>query len=290
MSSFRVRIGPVIFNLRSPYRGLIAETRSLYRDYPQGFAGEVYDFAVEARPTSALRRFIKPSLTFGGDFTLDEIVPVERRLGLLGFEMAINLQMALGYLRHAVIHAASAARDEEAVLITGESGSGKSTLSALLSYSAGWRHLGDELALLSVGGPLELHPYPRPIGLKNESIAEMEGRAPADRFGPLLTETVKGDVRHLLPPKPALDAMQTPAQPRLIISPHFQPNAEPGFRRMTESECYVRLSTASTNQLRLGESGFDSLVRLVRTVPGYDIVYGSSDQALKLVEKLWQLP
>lgn len=287
MSSFRVRIGPAIFDIRSPFRRLVRQVRSFYRDYPQDFSNEIYDFAVEGRPTSMVRRFLRPSLSFNGDYTLDEIVPVEHRLGLLGFEMAINLQMALGYLRHSVIHAASAARGEEAVLITGESGSGKSTLSALLSYSSGWRHLGDELALLSLAEPLQLHPYPRPIGLKNESIAEMEARAPSCRFGPLLTDTLKGDVRHLLPPKAAIEAQLVPARPRLVISPRFQKGVEPAARRMTESECYVRLSTASTNQPRLGEAGFNSLVQLVRTVPGYDIVYGSSEQGVALVEDLW---
>ena len=284
---FRVRIGPVIFDLRSPFRRAIADSRALYRDYPTDLADEIYDFAVHAAPAGRLRRWIRPSMTFEGDFQLDEIVPVEGRLGLLGLEMAMNMQMALGYRRHVVMHAASAAKGDDAVLIVGDSGAGKSTLSALLSYQAGWRHMGDEFALIHMGGPPLLSPYPRPVGLKNESIPIMERIAPSDRFGPLLTNTVKGTVRHLLPPRSAIEAMSEPARPRLIVSPRFTLGAAPGLRRMAQSEAFLRLSVASTNQLGLGEAGFAALVALIRAAPAYDLVYGSSEDGLALLDSLW---
>ncbi|MEM8825439.1 MAG: HprK-related kinase A [Pseudomonadota bacterium] len=284
----RLRIGPAIFDLRSPFRRSVGHLAKLYRDYPQGMDGEVYDFAVRARPVSPLRRWVRPTIVFDADFMVEDIVPVEARLGLLGFEMAINMQMALGYRREIVFHAASAAKDDRAILIVGDSGAGKSTLSALLSYQAGWRHMGDELALLTFGPEAVLRPYPRPIGLKNESIAVMRALAPADRFGPLLTETVKGTVQHLLPPQSAISTMDEPARPALIVSPRFRAGAAPEQRRMTQSEAYLRLSVASTNQLTLGEAGFETLVDLVRNVPAYDIVYGSSEDALSLVDDLWR--
>ncbi len=287
----RVRIGPAIFDLRSRFRSAIRESRQLYRDYPQGLEDEIYDFAIEAVPISPLRRWIRPAMTFRADYQLEDIVPVEARLGMLGLEMAVNMQMALGYKREIVLHAASAARrtakGERAILIVGDSGAGKSTLSALLSYSAGWRHFGDELALITMGEKVLLRPYPRPIGLKNQSIGEMEARVPADRFGPRLENTVKGTMRHLLPPKAAIDAMDIPAPPSLIVSPRFTAGAKPETRRMTQSEAYLRLSVASTNQLRLGEPGFETFVRLIREVPAYDITYGSSEDALALVDELW---
>ncbi|MGB3722875.1 MAG: HprK-related kinase A [Pacificimonas sp.] len=287
----RVRIGPAIFDLRSPFAKAIADSRQLYRDYPQGLDDQIYDFAIKAVPISWSRRWIRPAMTFEADYQLEEIVPVEARLGMLGMEMAVNMQMALGYRREIVLHAASAARDtpagERAVLIVGDSGAGKSTLSALLSYTAGWRHFGDELALITMGADTLLRPYPRPIGLKNESIAEMESCVAEDRFGPRLENTVKGTMRHLLPPLPAIAAMDRPAPPALIVSPHFTPGAKAEARQMPQSEAYLRLSVASTNQLRLGEAGFDTLVRLIRDVPAYDITYGNSEDALALVNELW---
>ncbi|EMD84228.1 HPr kinase [Pacificimonas flava] len=283
----RVQIGPAVFDLRSPFADPIQAARTLYRDYPLGLDDEIYDFAVAAIPASPLRRFLRPSLVFEADHMVDDIVPLDASLALLGFEMAINLQMALGYRRDIVLHAASAERDGQGILITGESGAGKSTLSALLSYSAGWRHMGDELALLSLEDAPHLKPYPRPIGLKNRSIEEMAARAPATRFGPRLENTVKGTVQHLLPPVGAIAAMQRFAPPALIVAPHYREGAEPAYYPMSESACYLRLSTASTNQLKLGERGFAALVSVVRSVPAYDIVYGKSEDALALVDRLW---
>jgi|TARA_R100000501_G_scaffold17783_2_gene33838 HprK-related kinase A len=283
----RLRIGPAIFDIRSPFGGAIASLRHLYRDYPQGMPDEIYDFTVAALPTTPWRRWFRPSIRLQADFTVEEAVPVALRHALLAFEMGVNMQMALGYRRDIILHAASAARDDRAVVIVGDSGSGKSTLSALLSWSAGWRHCGDELALIGLAGDYSLTPYPRPIGLKNQSIPVMRERVSADRFGPRLEGTMKGTVQHLLPPVDAIQAMDRPARPALIVSPHFTAGASPEIRRMTQSEAYLRLSVASTNQLTLGEPGFDALIRLIRSVPAYDITYGTSEEGLQLVEKLW---
>jgi HprK-related kinase A len=234
-----------------------------------------------------LRRWIRPKFRLACDFEPFETLPMPRRLGLLGFEMGMNLQMAAGWRRHIVLHAAAAARDDRAVMLIGDSGAGKSTLSALLSWSAGWRHFGDEFALLDLQEP-KLHPYPRPISLKNESIAVMEARAPADRFGPRLENTVKGTIRHLLPPREAIAAMDAPAPIAMVIAPRFAPGATPQWRPMTKTETYVRLAASSTNQTLLGEAGFEAVWRCLDKAPAFDLVYGSSEGALELFEALWE--
>ncbi|MBV7256812.1 HprK-related kinase A [Pacificimonas sp. WHA3] len=280
-------MGPATFDIRSPFRAPVEAARRLYAEYPQGSDDEIFDFAVAAVPTVWWRRWYRRSMTFRADYMMEDIVPIEERLGLLGFEMAVNMQMALGYRRDIVLHAASAAQGDRAIIIVGDSGAGKSTLSALLSYSAGWRHLGDELALIAMDDPITLKPYPRPIGLKNQSIAVMRERVDGSRFGPELTGTMKGTVRHLLPPAGAIANMDVPARPALIVSPHFAEGVAPRTEQMSQSEAYMRLSVASTNQLQLGEPGFDTLIRLVREVPAYDLHYSDSEDALKLVADLW---
>ena len=60
-------------------------------------------------------------------------------------------------------------------------GSGKSTLAAGLVYRGGWRLLSDELALLSLGDGA-VSALPKPISLKNESIAIMKRFAPGASF------------------------------------------------------------------------------------------------------------
>src|SRR3546814_13043507 len=69
--------------------------------------------------------------------------------GLLAAEMGMNLQMALGWRRHLLLHASSVEKNGRALVMTGESGSGKSTLAAQLG-ERGWRLMGDEFALLDL--------------------------------------------------------------------------------------------------------------------------------------------
>jgi HprK-related kinase A len=190
----------------------------------------------------------------------------------------MNLQMALGWRRHLLLHAAVVERNGRAVILTGESGAGKSTLSALLS-ARGWRFMGDEFALVEPATGL-LHPFPRPISLKNESV----GAVPGTRWGPLLTGTPKGNIRHLLPSAEAIGAQDRPATPALLLFPRFGAPRE--VRAVPRSEAFVRLTQASTNYVALGEPGFTALTRLVTSVPALAIDYPDGATGVALVEEL----
>lgn len=97
-----------------------------------------------------LRRFIRPSVMIEGDYMLPETAaPLPLAQALLAAEMGMNLQMALGWRRHLLLHASAVEKDGKALIMTGASGSGKSTLSALLGQS-GWRFMGDEFVLLDL--------------------------------------------------------------------------------------------------------------------------------------------
>ena len=168
---FSVRIGPVGFRVGSDWQAPIVELERLYRDYPKLDEG-VPDFSVRLFARRPWRRWLRPAVMLGGDFVLPEAAPLPLAQGLLAAEMAMNLQMALGHRRHLLIHAASVERDGLALVMTGASGSGKSTLAAILG-ERGWRLMGDEFALLDLEDGT-IHPFPRAVSLKNQSIAVME--------------------------------------------------------------------------------------------------------------------
>jgi HprK-related kinase A len=277
-----VAVGPRVFRVGSDWRAPVAALRALYVGYPDA-GGAIPHFTVRLEAARFWRRFIRPQIAILGDYTLPDAVPVSLEHGLIAAEMAMNLQMALGERRFLLLHASSVERDGKVLIMTGESGSGKSTLSALL-MAKGWRFLGDEFALIDPATGLA-HPFPRPVSLKNESIAVAQKMLPKGHFGPPILGTPKGDIRHLVPDAAALSGMREPGSPALILFPRFGHPRE--VRDVGQGECFVRLTQASTNYTALGEAGFDALTRLVREVPAKAIDYPDTKTALELVESLW---
>jgi HprK-related kinase A len=275
-----IRIGPRTFRIGSDWRAPIAALESLYAAYPT--AAGIAHFTVRLEARRWWRRIVRPQVTIGGDHTLPDALPVSLDHALLAAEMAMNLQMALGERRFLLLHASSVERDGQVLLMTGDSGSGKSTLAALLA-TRGWRLMGDEFALID---PLTglAHPFPRPVSLKNSAIGVMQSCLPDDRFGPLIRDTPKGDIRHLIPDVRAIAGVETPGRPALILFPRFGAPAD--TRPVGAAEGLVRLTQASTNYPMLGEAGFNALVRLVSDVPCRAIDYPDSEAALKRVEAL----
>lgn len=281
--STMLRIGPVGFRVGSDWRAPIAALERLYADYPRPQDG-IPDFSVRLFAARPWRRFVRPAVHIGGDFVIPDAAPLPHAQGLLAAEMGMNLQMALGQRRYLLLHASGVERDGKALLMTGESGAGKSTLAALL-MARGWRLLGDEFVLID---PLTglAHGFPRLISLKNEAIDVLAQAARDGHWGPLLEGTPKGTIRHLVPDARAIAAMDAPAAPALLLFPNF--GFDTAERQVPPSECFVRLTQASTNYVSLGEPGFEALTRFVREVPARAIDYPDTAGALALVERLWR--
>lgn len=280
--SIRIAVGPVQFRIGSDWVEPIAALELLYAGYPQddARAAEATVRLFAARPW---RRWLRPSVHIGGDFIVPDALPLPLSMGLLAAEMGMNLQVALGWRRHMLLHASAVAKDGRAAILSGESGSGKSTLAALLG-EGDWRLMGDEFTLIDpeVG---DAFAFPRAVSLKNEAIAEVATRVDAVRLGPLLAGTPKGDIRHLIPRPEAIAAMHEPARPALLLFPRF--GGETAIEPMGEGEAFVRLTEASTNYVALGEAGFAALTRLVRETPAFGISYPDSAAGIALVEQLW---
>lgn len=215
---------------------------------------------------------------------LADAAPMALRHGLLAAEMGMNLQMALGWRRHLLIHASSVERDGRALVMTGESGSGKSTLAAMLG-ERGWRFMGDEFALIDLATGA-LHPFPRLVSLKNAAIAAIQcAVADPTRFGPMMQATAKGDIVHLIPPTDAIARMAEPARPALLLYPRFGFAAE--VRPVGKAEAFMRLTQASTNYVALGEAGFETLHRFVEHAPALALDYPDGAAAIEAIEQLW---
>lgn len=277
----RLKVGPVTFRVGAAWPGPVAALRRLYEGYPP--AGAVADYTVRLEPATPWRRWLRPSVAVGGDYMLPAAAPLPLAHGLVAAEMAMNLQLALGERRYLLLHAASVEKGGRAIILTGESGAGKSTLSAWLG-ERGWRFMGDEFALLEPGTGL-LHPFPRAVSLKNGSIEVMAAIVPQDRFGPAMTGTPKGRIRHVRPNGEAIARMREPAAPALILFPRFGSAAQ--VRPVGAAEAFMRLTQASTNYVNLGQRGFDALTGLVGTCPALAVDYPDADAAAAMIDLVW---
>ncbi len=280
--STRIAVGPVQFRIGSDWPGPVAALDRLYAGYPKDMQRPA-DATVRLFAARPWRRRLRPSVHIGGDFIIPDALPLPLSMGLLAAEMGMNLQVALGWRRHLLLHASAVAKDGRAIILSGASGSGKSTLAALLGEGE-WRLMGDEFTLIEPGGGDALA-FPRAVSLKNEAIVELAGRVAPERLGPLLAGTPKGDIRHLIPRPEAVAAMHEPVCPALLLFPRF--GGEAAVERMGEAEAFVRLTEASTNYIALGETGFAALVRLVRETPAFAISYPDSATGIALAEQLW---
>ncbi len=280
--STRIAVGPVQFRIGSDWRAPIAALETLYAGYPQDPLRPA-DATVRLFAARPWRRWLRPSVHIGGDFVVPDALPLPLSMGLLAAEMGMNLQVALGWRRHLLLHASAVAREGRSILMSGVSGSGKSTLAALLGEGS-WRLMGDEFTLIDPGSG-DAFAFPRAVSLKNEAIGEVAARVDAARLGPLLAGTPKGDIRHLVPRSEAVAEMHEPARPALLLFPRFGGGA--AIERLGEGEAFVRLTEASTNYTALGEAGFEAMMRLVRAVPAFAIAYPDSAAGLALVEQLW---
>ncbi len=279
--SIRIAVGPVQFRIGSDWPEPIAALKQLYAGYPQDEARPA-DATVRLFAARPWRRWVRPSVHMGGDFVVPDALPLPLSMGLLAAEMGMNLQVALGWRRHMLLHASAVARDGRSVIMSGESGSGKSTLAALLG-EGDWRLMGDEFTLIDPANGDALA-FPRAVSLKNEAIAEVAARVDAARLGPLMAGTPKGDIRHLIPGADAIAAMYEPVRPALLLFPRFGGDA--AIEPMGEGEAFVRLTEASTNYVALGEAGFAALTRLVRETPAFGVSYPDSVTGIALVEQL----
>ncbi|WP_088182589.1 HprK-related kinase A [Sphingobium sp. Z007] len=278
-----LRIGPATFRIGSAWPQPIADLARLYAAYPD-VRGAIADFTVRLQPTGLARRWVRPSIFITGDHGLADAAPMSLAHGLLAAEMGMNLQMALGWRRHLLLHASSVEKDGRVLVMTGESGSGKSTLAALLG-ERGWRFMGDEFALLDMDSGAIL-PFPRLVSLKNRAIEVVTQAVGEPRMGPLLAATAKGDIRHMVPRADAVSRMGEGGMPALLLFPRFGHDA--AVRPLGEGEIFMRLTQASTNYVALGEPAFTALTRFVRHVPARAIDFPSGDDAIAMVDRLWE--
>jgi HprK-related kinase A len=234
------------------------------------------------RPTN-LRHWLRPQILFSIDgVTPFEPFPLEQAFPLM--EWGLNWCIAMRAHQYLLLHSAALERNGRVLLLPALPGSGKSTLCTALAHR-GWRLLSDEFGLVR---PETGHvwPLPKAIPLKNASIEVIRREVPEAYLGPLFPKTRKGDVVHVRPPTDSLRRQRESALPAWVTFPRFRQGVATRFTRIPRSQAFARLAYNSFNYHLLGETGFRSLVSLIRRCDCYELEYSSLSEAQKVLDGL----
>ncbi|MEM7692444.1 MAG: hypothetical protein AAF194_08410, partial [Pseudomonadota bacterium] len=129
-------------------------------------------------------------------------------------------------------------------------------------------------------------PMPRPIPLKNESIAAAKAAGLRLEHGPLYENTRKGDVCHFFPDEHSFAYQRLNAHPKLIAFPSFQKAASLEVTRELPHVVLTRLTNNAFNYMVCGEDSFRAATELARDVPAYHLRYSEVDSAIARIDEL----
>lgn len=179
------------------------------------------------------------------------------------------------------VHAAAAARGDDAVLLPAEMEAGKTTLVAGL-VQRGLSYLSDEVAAIEPVS-LRLRAYPKPLSIDPgswEVLAGLRPRAAPEHDGLLPQQWIvpAGDIRP--------GAERASAQPRLLVAPRYEAGAVTSIAPLGRADAFLHVA-ASTFELRAtAERDLRVLEQVVRRCSCYRLVVGDLDAACAAVFEL----
>jgi HprK-related kinase A len=279
-----VRLGPFHAKVRATVPGLAVPMQQLYRHYPLlDDQPRVYSFHVRMRVLRKLRPWRTGLVRFTVDgLATHEDMPVDHALAVL--EWGINFVVAMRFSSFLMLHAAVLERGGRAIVMPAAPGHGKTTLCAALAHR-GWRLFSDEFGLMRPQSG-QFVPMPRPMPLKNESIAVMRAFAPDAVLGPEIPGTRKGTVAHVRAPLASVEHAGEPASAGWIVFPRWRAGAQLSLQELPRSDGFMRLATNAFNYEKLGAVGFESLKRLVEECRCFSLEYSDLEQAVSALTQL----
>jgi len=287
-SGLRVRIGPVVAEVRSSF-GVVESAMAMhYAAHHVATHAEFADFHVAVSPPFGPRRWIKRQSLFHFNGNV-AFLPLAATQAFALLEWGLNWCISSHCHQFLIVHAAVLERDGKALILPAPPGSGKSTLCGAL-VACGWRLFSDELALIEPNGN-RLTALPRPISLKNESIATIAGFWPDAAMSPVVHETAKGSVAYVRPPATSVRLAGRPAGPGWIVLPQYVKNAPTELSPLSRCEAFMRLVDNAFNYNVHGRAGFDTLADLVAASRCFRFRYGGDlQEAVRVFDALAAAP
>jgi HprK-related kinase A len=279
----RLKLGPFVIEYRGRTRGLARRLLQHYPDYPLVSHETFADARLEVgRNPTPSRHWLSTRVIRTDDGQVFTTFPEYATLAHL--EWTVNWAVATRSHQFLMLHAGVLANPYGALILPAQPGAGKSTLCAYLMHR-GWRLLSDEFTLLR-DESLAIHPFPRLIPLKNQSIDVIRDLVPEAALGPSIPGTHKGTVSHLRPPDDQIAAMHQTAQPRLMIFPQYVPGAKLEITPAARADCFVEITQNAFNYVLRGEEGFRMAAALADAVTPYRLRYSDLPAAAAAIGEL----
>lgn len=278
-----LRTGPFSLRIQSRLRSVAEGLYDLYgqfevRDTQNAFA----DFHVEIT-SPGWRRWFRPQALFSFDGDLPfKPLPLDQAYPML--EWGLNWCVSMHAHQYLIIHAGVVEKNGLAAILPAPPGSGKSTLTAALVLS-GWRLLSDELTLIDRATGL-IHPLPRPVSLKNESIPLIRNFNQAAFINRASHDTAKGTVAHMRPPRESVRRQHEPARPGWVVFPKWIAGSAPTLTPRSKAETFIYLAQNAFNYSHLGADGFRVGTQLIEQTDCYDFEYSQLDDAVAIFNRL----
>ena len=287
-SGIWLRTGPFSLRIRSSIPSVAEGLTDLYGQFEVRNPSESFaDFHVSVNAPNPLRRWVRPQVDFSFDGQLPfKPLPYNQAYPML--EWGLNWCVSMHAHQYLIIHAAVVEKNGLAAILPAPPGSGKSTLTAGLILS-GWRLLSDELTLIDRKTGL-IHPLPRPVSLKNQSIAVIQAFSDKAFINRPSHDTAKGTVAHMRPPKESVRRQHEAAPPAWVIFPRWIAGASTRLTPRSSAQTFMFLAQNAFNYSHLGADGFRVGTRLIDQVACYDFEYSQLGEAVCAFDRLADTP
>jgi len=273
-------IGPFSIRLTTDVSELLTTFHQMYADLEVAAVQPVSDFHIQIFKKTGLRRWWHPQVVF----SVDSVIPFEPYPLSHAFplsEWGLNWCIGLSAHQYIMLHSAVLEYKGVAVILPAMPGSGKSTLCSALMLR-GWRLLSDEFGLINPDTG-RVHPMPRAIPLKNNSISVIRDFSDSAVLGPLYKGTRKGDVAHLAPLADSLLRQHETAMPAVVVFPHYQAGSQCVLNVQEKSMAFTRITKNSFNYYLSQRQGFNTLTDLIKQSDCYGLQYSRLDDAIKVL-------
>ena len=259
--------GPYVYGIQSALGQINEGLGTLYSDFDLADPADFTDYRIcmhQNGPIMRLRQRV--------EFLFDNqnlFGVIERHNAYAFLEWGMNWCVSIHANEYLKLHAAVVAKNGRAIVMPGIPGAGKSTLCAALGLS-GWRVLSDEHALIPPG-TAQVVPLPRPVSLKNASIAVIKEFDSSAVLGPTSGDTHKGIVAHLKADLTPDSHDPAPLPVTTMVFPRYSTEEPQGLFPRSRSQSFILAAYHSFNYSLLGSAGFQAMSTLLDATKCYDL-------------------